>query len=375
MTAGLWCDFRVQSIFGSFVLKLMYSALNSCCNLCNRQVHRKKSYQMKHVRRVKLLIIFLSLSIISCQRIKSPLSNDSTIGTWEIISETNESLDSIYFISPTTGWMIGDSGSIKKSINGGYDWIDQKSGTKNRLRSIHFMDDKVGYATGDNKTLISTKDGGEIWKNIDVKSDSASIFSSIHSDNDNNIYFISNYGEIFCAENLSKDWHLKHSFNEWGYSYLNFRNNPVGFAMQFMGNILQKTIDDGNSWQLCHLPSPWSGSIFFLDEHNGWLTENWAPSSTMHDSVSIYMTNDGGETWDLQSSLPGLSSDNIIFVDIREGWISGITKIYYTFDSGKNWIIQFDSEDIGFIKNIFFVGRNNGWALTSQGKIIKYTGK
>ena len=97
----------------------------------------------------------------------------------------------------------------------------------------------------------------------------------------------------------------------------------------------------------------------------------------IHESVSIYMTKDGGETWVKQSSLPGLSLDNLTFVDSCEGWVSGITKIYYTFNSGKDWIMQFDSEDIGigYIKKIFFADKDNGWALTSQGKILKYTGE
>ena len=140
-----------------------------------------------------------------------------------------------------------------------------------------------------------------------------------------------------------------------------------------MGDSLYKSTDGGNSWNALSLPSPWSSDIYILNSDIGWVAENWGPSSIWHDSLSIYITTNGGETWIRQSSLQGAFLNNIVFVDMFKGWASIITKIYYTSDSGQFWICQFESEPIEYIIDIFFLNDNNGWALTDQGNIIKYT--
>lgn len=324
-----------------------------------------------HIKNVMFCLIFIS--IIGCN--KDPLSNNLQNGSWNIISDISDGMNTIFFIDSKSGWAVGDSGKIKVTGDGGFSWSNQNSVTDNRLVSVYFVDNQTGFSSGVNNTLIYTKNKGDTWESITVASDSTSIYSSLHSDNDNNLYFISNYGEIFYSTNLGQDWNTKYRFNNWGYSYLYFPSNTFGFAMQFAGNEIKKTIDGGNIWNTYQIPSQWTGDICFLNENYGWVTENWAPSSMIHDSVTVYMTTNGGETWVRQSSLPGLTLDNIVFVDSLEGWVSIITKIYYTSNGGKSWIYQFETEDIGFIKDIFFLDNRNGWALTSEGKIIKYIAK
>lgn len=84
------------------------------------------------------------------------------------------------------------------------------------------------------------------------------------------------------------------------------------------------------------------------------------------------MTMNGGETWTRQGTLEGKSLNNIIFIDNFTGWLSGFNKIYYSPDSGKSWMSQFECDSLDYINDIFFLNKSNGWAVTNQGKIIKY---
>lgn len=88
--------------------------------------------------------------------------------------------------------------------------------------------------------------------------------------------------------------------------------------------------------------------------------------------MATYKTLDGGDSWICQSSLPGKSLDDIVFVDENEGWASMFTKIYHTSNSSESWICQFESAEIGVITDIFFLDQRNGWTLTYDGEIIKY---
>jgi photosystem II stability/assembly factor-like uncharacterized protein len=291
---------------------------------------------------------------------------------WLIISSIDKNINSIYFIDSQNGWVVGDSGYISYTSDGGYTWTKQNSMTNSKLKSIYFLDNNTGFACGYNNTLIHTDDKGNTWMPIQVVSDSGSIYSSINSDNDGNLYFISNYGEVYWSNNLGVTWNNKHNFDNWGFSYLDFSNNPICYAMQTMGKYLHKTNDGGNSWSIYTIPLQWSGDIYFFDKDHGWITENLVPSSMIHNSTSVYMTNDGGLTWVQQSSLSGLVLNNIVFVDIFHGWVSGVTEIYYTTDNGKSWTRQFKSDDEGYIKDIYFIDSNTGWAITSEGIVIKY---
>lgn len=317
-----------------------------------------------------MLLLLLGLN---CLKSKDPLSSTPDEGYWEIISDINEGFNKIFFIDYKDGWVVGDNGKIKYTNNSGKTWLNQDSETNNKLTSVYFIDNYKGFAAGYNKTLIYTGDGGNKWKCYEIKNDIATLYGSIHSDMSNSIYFISNYGEIFYSTDVGQTWNCKYKFNDWGYSYLYYPNNTKGFAMKFSGSELQKTTDGGINWITYQLPSPWTGDIFFLNDNYGWVTENWGPSSMIHDSVSVYFTSNGGENWTLLLKLPGLILDNIVFTSVDDGWVAQVTKIYHTNNGGKSWVCQFDKEGIGFITDMCFLNDMCGWALTSQGKIIKYS--
>ena len=296
---------------------------------------------------------------------------------WNIISEVSDEINKIYFIDSTTGWTIGNNGKINITIDGGMTWLPQNSGTENKLESIYFLDDQTGFASGYYRTLLQTNNKGNTWIPVDVISDSGTIYSSLSSDVDNNIYFISNFGEVYSSEDSGAIWQNIYNFNEYGFSYIDYTNKPVCFAKLYGIGVLFKSIDGGNTWKkLTAILSPAFCGDFYLNSSTGWITESWLPSSSFRDSASIYFTVDSCETWIRQSTLEGRAINNIAFVDTLEGWCStyGVVpaKIYFTSDGGQSWICQFESDSNDYIEDIFFLDNINGWALTSQGKILKY---
>ncbi|HPG41597.1 MAG TPA: YCF48-related protein [bacterium] len=329
---------------------------------------------MKKLNPVFLVIAFIMLATGGCEKEKSPLSNQPVTGSWHVIANAGAGFNGIYFFNSTTGWIFGENGVIKKTINGGYNWVNQESGVHDRLYSIYFRDSNKGFVAGYNKTLLKTGDGGETWTPVTIASDSATLFSSIHADNDRNIYFISNHGEIFCSENAGSSWQLVYDFDEWGYSFVNFKYKPIAFAMKTFDNNIQKSGDGGSSWQTVDLPAHWTGSVFFINENTGWFVEDWALSSAIHDSVVVYITHNAGATWQSLCSLSGMSFDDLYFADALQGWMTDPVTIYNTCDGGKTWSEQYKSQNEGFIRDLFFIDRSHGWALTNQGEIIKYSG-
>ncbi|MFC2088534.1 YCF48-related protein [Calditrichota bacterium] len=320
------------------------------------------------LKSIPLIILFI---IGFAQNNSSILSSHQNL-EWNIISEVPGGMNEIYFIDSTNGWVIGDYGEIYVTEDGGISWVSQISRTENKLRSICFIDDSIGFASGYNRTLIYTKNKGNTWTPIPLVSDSGTIYNSFCADTDHNIYFITNYGEVYCSEDSGTSWYNKYNFNIWGFNHIDFSNYPICFAKRGMIGSFYKSTDGGNSWVNLYTPSPLGSEIYFMNGDIGWAAEDWTLSSIWHDSLSVHITLNGGQTWVRQSTLPGIFLHNIKFVDTFEGWATQATKIYYSPDSSQSWFCQFDTDSIGYIKDIFFLNERNGWTLTSQGKIIKY---
>lgn len=77
---------------------------------------------------------------------------------------SNFKLNSLYFWNELYGLVVGDSGYIAKTTDGGITWIQkQNSDPSNRnLNDIYFVS-FFGFAVGDNGLILETTDAGESW--------------------------------------------------------------------------------------------------------------------------------------------------------------------------------------------------------------------
>jgi TPR repeat protein len=76
------------------------------------------------------------------------------------ISGTQENLSSVAFVSPQSGWAVGERGTILHTADGGRSWQPQTSGTKETLLSVAFVSPQSGWALGRGSTILHTADGG-----------------------------------------------------------------------------------------------------------------------------------------------------------------------------------------------------------------------
>jgi photosystem II stability/assembly factor-like uncharacterized protein len=81
--------------------------------------------------------------------------------TWKNLNTSG--FHSLFFINANIGYLVGSSGSIVKTTNGGINWVSQISGTTNNLNSVFFSDPNTGYIVGDEGTILKTSNGGFNW--------------------------------------------------------------------------------------------------------------------------------------------------------------------------------------------------------------------
>ena len=175
-------------------------------------------------------------------------------------------------------------------------------------------------------------------------------------------------GAHTAAFNIVPEWALKTPItggNTWTSTY--FINGLTGWACGSGGAIV-RTDDGGATWQTQSSGTTMQlNRVMFVDANNGWAAG--AGGVIMH-------TANGGTTWTGQPSGTTQGLNDCYFTDTSNGWAvgqgsGGAPVIVHTADGGQTWAAQ-SSGVTGTLNGVWFVDSSTGWAVLN-GKVIKTT--
>jgi len=124
-----------------------------------------------------------------------------------------------------------------------------------------------------------------------------------------------------------------------------FINKDTGWVCNVDGNIY-KTTDGGNTWSTqLHQPNTSFRCIGFANAQNGWSGNlgpgRWSPTI---DTLPLYSTNDGGNTWQAVSNITGTLPKGICGISVVNdsvvyavGRVGGPAYLLKTIDGGISW--------------------------------------
>jgi photosystem II stability/assembly factor-like uncharacterized protein len=133
---------------------------------------------------------------------------------------------------------------------------------------------------------------------------------------------------------------------------------------------LYMTHDGGSTWQSqsLSLPSKTKGAQIttlpprFFSSSDGILPVMFlAPDGTS--TADFYQTTDGGATWNSTSTLP-LSSVIRSFIDPHQGWATDDVNLYTTQDGGHTWTQLHPNMSMKGIAHLDFVTNQVGYAIS-----------
>ena len=304
-------------------------------------------------------------------------------------SGVTTSLNSVYFIDGSNGFVCGDNGVIMKSVNGGTVWTPSNTGVgSEKLNSIYFKDATNGVVVGNSGKVYITANGGSSWtaeaapsvRNLlDVKyfndgiavagewgtllikpegSGWSSINTKVNSDirgisgaSMNDIHICGGGG--FIRNNIGGNL----TFN-------NFEKNPMlanlvdivyynntGFAVSSLNNAVIRTTNGGATWDL---PSGATMSMTWQSKpgaSGGFLGDELCPHPFNRNTIftnfsgRTYVSRDRGETWaQVGVQISGGTTPHSFYVSPLDTniWIcaieaSGGDRITRTTDYGQTW--------------------------------------
>jgi photosystem II stability/assembly factor-like uncharacterized protein len=310
-----------------------------------------------------LLLLFLTLNVADAQWVK-------------LNSGTSQDLNSVYFTNPLTGYIVGDTGTILKTTNGGALWITLTSGTLENLWSVYFTDTTTGYVVGSNGTILKTINGGKDWAILN--SGIPNSLFSVYFPNANSGYVVGTTGTILKTTDGGTTWISQVSGNAYDLFSVYFTSPDTGFVVggvdwfQDSRSTIRKTTNGGTNWT-----DVFDGYSFFWNIR---LLSVYFPKVDLGYAVgengTILKSADTGKTWIYQTSensgLPRIWS-SVYFTDPNNGFVVGQRGLIMQDSNGDStwgWQTSWTSQ---FLNSVYFTDAHTGFVVGDSGIILKTT--
>lgn len=322
-----------------------------------------------------ILILAVSSSIIRAQCVAyagddvSIQCSDTAVLTADLylhkeVSNTNEILTSVHFPTPEVGYVVGFSGTILKTTDGGSTWQTQNFLPSEDWLSVYFTSIDVGYISSGIGKIYKTTDGGNNWTNI-YTGQPNKFLTGIKFIDDNHGFIIGAGGTFIKTINGGATWTVKPTGVTNDLQNLDFLNEMTGYIVGEDGTLL-KTTDGGDNWII--LNSGVTGldlyDVDFINENIGYIAG---------DGLYVLKTTDGGLNWEVLMHMTdkgGFVHRAIEFVNEYKGFLGGNWwNIITTDDGGLSWSAINSPESIQPIRDLdcpdnqSFVAVGNGGAI------------
>jgi photosystem II stability/assembly factor-like uncharacterized protein len=261
-----------------------------------------------------------------------PLVGD---GWFEDSTGVTVNLNDCWFFDTNSGFAIGDSGTILKTINGGTDWNEVQTNVLTNLYAIEFPTPDTGYIAADSGKVLITINCGVTWSVSDIGNDNCLLdLCTLGKDT---IWVAGKNSEVHVSYNGGSTWTQKNSGVS---SYVSdlygiyFVNESLGYLVGTKNGsyyYICKTEDGGNSWTGEHsingngVTSPMT-DVYAFNEDSIFISGSQG---------GIYF---GTMKTNAQYHKPGIAIDQNGYAHVAY-WGTG-DHVYYANNTGGSWSSQ-----------------------------------
>lgn len=196
--------------------------------------------------------------------------------SWTTIQQVSatSALYNVWFTSSSTGYVVGENGTIRKTINGGTSWTTLSSTTSLDLYSIEFVNATTAYVGGDDGIILKTINSGTSWS-----TQFSSIFyefQDIAFTDPLNGCATGTYG-LMRTTNGGTNWNPVSVYGTYQFLSIDFPSADTGYMTGVGGNVF-RTIDGGLTWLgLNHIPPGYMvRDCDFISNDTGFVTVDFS---------------------------------------------------------------------------------------------------
>ena len=297
-------------------------------------------------------------------------------------SPTTVCLRKCIFADTLNGWVMGDSGVILHTSNGGVNWILQNQNFEHYLIDIFFLNKFTGWAIAwsisfnNGTTIYHTTNSGYNWNSYQYP-DTTLFIGSIYFLDSSKGFFGTSYpnGQIYRTTNGGGDWVQcgidSSVFAHFSIRKIKFYNQYTGFCLGGyidIAGVIWRTTNSGINWTAQAVGAEPINDIEFIDSL-GYV----AVGGDYEYGPSIVKTTNSGVNWDYQTLNEFGIAYSISFRTNSEAWIPlGFAQNFLkTKNTGNNWSLL-QAPDSTELYDLVFVDYRNGWTVGNKGRIYKY---
>merc|ERR1711968_246585 len=303
---------------------------------------------------------------------------------------------------PEHGWLIGAKGTFFETFDGGNNWIARKFTNLDEDEEITYrfevadLNDDEGWIVGKPAILLHTKDGGKQFERIPLPPKLPGDPVFIKSTGSNEAEMMTSQGAIYKTSNGGLNW--KAQVKETIDATLNRVSSSGTSGASYFNGKVQNQIRDRNG---NYIAITSRGNLFltWTPGQDYWIPHNRGSSRRIQNmgfigndaSKGLWMTLNGGALLttgpnpdlnqvDIESLFKPakINSGGYGIIDVcwkneKEVYaVGGSGIIFESKDGGESFKFMPDAKDIpGNLYRVKFFG-DNGWALGSDGVLLKY---
>ncbi len=170
----------------------------------------------------------------------------------------------IAYYNSTTLFAVGWNGRILKTTTGGFPWVEQSSGTVALLEGIAVVNNRIAYVVGDGGLVLKTTDGGSRWERQEELRSSFNIplaLNDIQCVDSERCRIAASNDYICTTTDGGSDWNCSRTGGIIGFSTISYIDFDIGWATGGAGGDLRFTNDGGETWDVQTADEPFP---FFL---------------------------------------------------------------------------------------------------------------
>ena len=244
-------------------------------------------------------------------------------------------------------------------INSNAQWVSVNSNSTNNLQDVILTDTSTGYIVGDNGTVLKTIDSGNNWSSVFTLNNTEWFIST--SFINNQIGYILSPNNLYKTIDGGNSWLLLYSSSDVK-NVVYFISENIGFIGT--NNGILKTIDGGNNWINVQNTLHKIKSISFPSQDIGYFVGG------SDSSDNIYKTINQGNNFDNYVLFMQSIKEKVYFINDNIGYVIGWYSpwIKKTIDGGLTWIDLFNSVNSGVGgMEINFIDEINGFYIDNSG--------
>ncbi len=278
--------------------------------------------------------------------------------SWDAqVSGTTQNLNSIFFLTTSTGFSVGNQGTLLTTTDGGNTWSTFNLGSTSNLRKVYFKSSSVGFILSDDGKIFKTVNGGSTWTNQTIHT---SGLNGIDFNGENGIA-VGDDGHVFYSSNAGDTWAGVGTISVFTFNDVKFLDATTAVLVGVGGRVF-KTINTGVTWSALTSNTSSSLSSIELQQNN-----------------TYYITGTDGTILSLD---PITDSFTVEGAGITTNWLQDITcnNSGYCYTAGSSATVLLNTDTSWETKNldenvnlssIYFADNNIGYACGSAGVLYK----